>query len=279
MYKMILLDIDGTLVGNSKIMTPNIVSTVKALAKTGVKVCLCTGRNLCASRSIANELELDSYIVTIDGTTVYSISEDKTVYTNCLNYETNKKIFERFNYGLKISVAAADHEFVYYCEKKDYIEEFFSKSLTRDERNAYVKYWNINVTDSLDVYLNTLLNAREISFRSRCLDDLLKMKSILETENFGEELHVRHLWDDMLLVGAVGISKAKGMEFLCKTYGIDVSEVVAIGDERNDIPMLEEAGLGIAMGNARDEVKAAADFVTLSVDEDGAACAINKFFG
>ena len=74
------------------------------------------------------------------------------------------------------------------------------------------------------------------------------------------------------------ITKASGLVELCEFLGLDISETVAIGDAHNDTEILQTAGLGIAMGNASDEIKKLADFVTLDNDSDGVAAAIEKFF-
>jgi HAD superfamily hydrolase (TIGR01484 family) len=100
-----------------------------------------------------------------------------------------------------------------------------------------------------------------------------------ELEALGnEDILLRELWHCMLFVSARHVSKAEGMKVLCQHFGVNLKEVVAIGDDMNDIDMLREAGMGVAMGNAKDLVKAAADTVTKSNQEDGAALALEKFF-
>jgi hypothetical protein len=73
------------------------------------------------------------------------------------------------------------------------------------------------------------------------------------------------------------VSKGRALEALASYLGIPLAEVMAIGDGINDIPLLSLAGLAVAMGNASDEVKAVADYVTLDVDHSGVAAAIEKF--
>ena len=74
-----------------------------------------------------------------------------------------------------------------------------------------------------------------------------------------------------------GVTKASGISAFAKEMGISIEETISFGDGGNDIPMIEAAGLGIAMGNAGDDVKAAADYITASVDDDGFAAALRKF--
>lgn len=73
-----------------------------------------------------------------------------------------------------------------------------------------------------------------------------------------------------------GVSKASGLKEVCRRLGIDMSEVVAVGDSLNDLAMIREAGLGVAMGNAQEEVKKAADWTTVTNEEDGVAEVIFK---
>lgn len=85
-------------------------------------------------------------------------------------------------------------------------------------------------------------------------------------------------WTAWLDLAPVGVSKASGLEYVAGQLGIDRADVLAIGDGRNDIEMLQWAGRGVAMGQAVDDVKAVADHVTLSVDDDGAAVELGRWF-
>lgn len=86
-------------------------------------------------------------------------------------------------------------------------------------------------------------------------------------------------WTAWLDIAPEGISKASGLEWVCQQLGVEQADVLAIGDGRNDIEMLRWAGRGVAMGQAPDVVKAAADEVTGRVDEDGAAAVLMRYFG
>ncbi|PUA82963.1 HAD family hydrolase [Nocardioides currus] len=86
-------------------------------------------------------------------------------------------------------------------------------------------------------------------------------------------------WTAWLDLSPVGVSKASGLQVVCDQLGVDAADVLAIGDGRNDIEMLRWAGRGVAMGQAVDEVKAAADDVTASVHDDGAALELDRWFG
>ncbi|MFN3333312.1 MAG: HAD family hydrolase, partial [Caldilinea sp.] len=76
---------------------------------------------------------------------------------------------------------------------------------------------------------------------------------------------------------APGVDKGSGLRRLCNLLGVDIRRVMAIGDSDNDIPMLEAAGFAVAMGNAGEHVKAIADWVAPTIDEDGAAVALQRW--
>jgi len=92
-----------------------------------------------------------------------------------------------------------------------------------------------------------------------------------------EDLEVVSSFKDNFEVMCKGVSKGRGVEVLANMYGFKREEVICIGDNENDLSMIRYAGLGIAMGNAEEEVKSEADFITRSNDEDGVAYAIDKF--
>ena len=85
-------------------------------------------------------------------------------------------------------------------------------------------------------------------------------------------------WTAWLDLSPVGVSKASGLQIVCDELGVDAADVLAIGDGRNDIEMLRWAGRGVAMGQSIDEVKAAADDVTATVHDDGAAHELDRWF-
>jgi hydroxymethylpyrimidine pyrophosphatase-like HAD family hydrolase len=98
------------------------------------------------------------------------------------------------------------------------------------------------------------------------------------TTTHGCEVLTRLLWSNQLFITAKDVGKSHGLRILCEHFNIKPSEVVAIGDDDNDIDMLKSAGMGVAMGNASDAVKNSADFVTRTNNNEGAAFALEEFF-
>jgi Cof subfamily protein (haloacid dehalogenase superfamily) len=279
MYKLAVLDIDNTILMKDRPLSGELLSTVAALGARDIPVCISTGRNLASSLHIARALGINTHLVTIDGTTIYSMAENKTVYANCPSPETFRRAIDIVDYDGRIVAVCTDDEFIFYSKEIDACDAILSRDKTELEWKLFEKEWSVVKTGDINKAYAALERAREISFRSLNEAELLNIKETLERADFASELTIRLLWDDMLLVGASGISKADGLRKLCELYGISPEETVAIGDERNDIPMLKLAGMGVAMGNALPEVKEAADYVTDTVNNDGVVLALRKFFG
>jgi Cof subfamily protein (haloacid dehalogenase superfamily) len=105
----------------------------------------------------------------------------------------------------------------------------------------------------------------------------IREKRIQLGKLFAGQLYVTQTSDRWLEIMHPDVSKANALKFITERLGIQPEEVLAIGDNHNDIEMLRFAGLGIAMGNAHEEVKSVADYVTLKNTEDGVAVALEKF--
>ena len=132
----------------------------------------------------------------------------------------------------------------------------------------YIKNWQQLKTISAPVYQIVIAGKTDV---------ILEIKSIIQQGDCSRIDIREHLWDRYLFINRKGGNKASAVERLCKYFGITMSEAITMGDDRNDIDMLEEAGLGIAMGNAHETIKKVADYVTASNEEDGVALALEKF--
>ena len=150
---------------------------------------------------------------------------------------------------------------------------------------------NIENKFSIDEEKRLNLKVRVVDFLKEVKDDDEILKVVLEQEKevldkitpqipyelFDQYKVIRSV-DFMLEFMKRGCSKATGLEKLAKYLNISKEEIIAIGDADNDIEMIQYAGVGVAMKNAKDEIKNLADFVTKSNEEDGVAYVINKFF-
>jgi len=238
-FKLIALDMDGTLLNNQQeISTENREAITKA-QEQGVHVVLSTGRSLLTCREYAQSLQLSSYLITVNGSEIWDESGE---------------LVER-----KLIDASS-------------IEKMWN--LTQQHK---LNFWAVT-TDKVwrDEFPEDIASQEWLKFGYDIPDDALReevLKQIAGISDF--EISNSSLTN--LEINALGINKAKGIMTVCERLGISMDEVIAMGDSLNDMAMIEAAGCGIAMGNAQEAVKEAADWVTDTNVNNGVAKAISHW--
>jgi len=266
-YRLLLVDIDGTLVGkNGTISTEDRNALAKA-GDSGIQVSLSTGRVVRACSGIISRLSLDGYHIYFDGALVSNPADNEEIYFQPLNGTVLRKAIEyaRSN-GIYLELHSTTHYFIE--------QETWATDMRR-------RFFGIEPA---------VIDFSDIWHRERIIKGGLVVSSPEEAASvnsfqlqFNNILHFPRAttpaFPDIDFINVVdsGVSKGKALEVLAAHLGISLAEVIAIGDGTNDIQLLSSAGLAIAMNNAPDEVKAVADYVTLDVDHSGIAAAINKF--
>ncbi len=268
--KLIAIDMDGTLLNSqNKISSKNILAINKA-SELGVQVVLCTGRIFTSALYYANALKLNTPIIACNGAFIAEKNKSKAIYKNPISMECSKKVIDM-----------AEREGMYYHFYDD--SKFYARELTKTVENYY--RWNIDKDDKDRLNINIIDNPMHIVEREK-----INVYKFVFVEDDGEKLirfrsklsqiegiEVSSSWWNNMEIMNKGVSKGNALSVLCKLLNIDSQNVMAIGDNENDIPMLKFAGTGIAMGNGEDIVKEMADYVTDTNDNDGVANAINKF--
>ena len=269
--RALFLDIDGTIAGHNAAVSPGVVGAIARARQHGCEVVLCTGRTRYRTLPIAEEIGPPlGYAITSNGGVLTHLGTGRLLYRHLLPIPIAVELVRT------IRAAGAD-PFVY--EDSD----------TPGLEGARVLYHPEADTSSWDHYdpryqphaeILTDLPFQPVSVSAygtpeviRPLADHLRTSladrvSIVESGTgaaWGVELYVR------------GISKRTGLEALAARLEVTRDEIMAIGDHINDLEMLEWAGWGVAMGNAQPEVKTICDWVTDSLDNDGAAVAIEQF--
>ena len=266
MYKLIAIDMDGTLLTEDKKITTKTKDAIKTASNLGVKIVLTTGRPIQGIKQYLEELNLtnkDDYVIALNGAFIcrnddYSIlSSNETLTGKDLKYIYNK-------------VKALKTYFHAFTKDEDLVDKKSKFSIAEEMR--------IN------------LKVRVVNFLGEIKDDDEILKVVLEeeknvldeiTDKIPKELFEKYTVirsvDFMLEFMKKGCNKASGIEKLAQYLGISREEIIAIGDAGNDKEMIKYAGLGVAMGNAEDEIKNMADFITKSNEEDGVSYVIDKF--
>lgn len=286
-YKLIALDVDGTLLTSRYAITPRTHLALKTAMERGIKVTLATGRFYWSAYRIARYLPVNAPIVCCDGALVRDVFTGEVLHYNSISVELAREILDlaRFFQDLYVQIFLEDRQI---CAGRNYrvtwMKELFKALLFR--RFCFSGYINF----MRDLVMMPVENAGNIKKAKEILKtppakiELYgKPETLLAIQDkakgiFGQSVSMRMNSENELDILAAGVSKSTGVSFLARYFNIKREEILAFGDNLNDIEMLEYAGLGIAMGNAPCEVKQKADLVTESNDEEGIAAFLEKLF-
>ncbi|MFJ5761303.1 Cof-type HAD-IIB family hydrolase [Neobacillus sp. NPDC093182] len=237
--KLIALDMDGTLLNDQHEISEANRQAITEAQEKGIYVVLSTGRSLRKCEKHADSLALSSYLVTVNGSEIWD-------------------------------------------EKRGLVERNLVQSesiqwMTELTKKHKVRYWAISTSRNwFDEMPEDIHGEEWLKFGFNIKDVPTRDKILKELQARGE-FELSNSTPTNIEVNPAGINKAKGLKLVCERIGIDMKNVMAVGDSLNDLAMIKEAGLGIAMGNAQDTVKKAAAWVTSSNNEDGVAIAIQKW--
>jgi len=268
--KLIALDLDRTTLDSTDKLSDRTRNALEAAIKKGVHVIIATGRARTALPEAVFTIEGVRYIVTANGACVTDMTDNRIIYSNCID-------------------AASLEYVVSVLRKYDYMYEFFVEGHAYVEKAVYDRVDTMNFTDKHKKYIkntrkpveglldfallnkgsieNINLNFENQNDRSMMREVILKLENVTITSSF----------DHNLEIGGATTSKADAVGVLCGKFGVAPENVMACGDSPNDIAMLDAAGLSVAVGNAKDEVKAAAKYITSTNDEDGVAKVVERF--
>ena len=264
-YRVLALDIDGTLTNSEKKITERTRTAIRKAAQRGVKIVIASGRPVQGIWGFAEQLdlkELDGYILSFNGGRLISCRTGEIIHDVKLPLQYLPEIYELSKqYGVNLMSYEGDN-----LVTEEPEDEFLAIE-------ARINGLGIKKVDNLSEYIDFPIN--------KCLmlgegDYLAKVEKKVHAA-LSDRLDVYRSEPFFLEILPKGVDKAKALEGLLDKLGCDRTELMACGDGYNDLTMIRYAGMGVAMANARDEVKAEADYVTLSNDEDGVAAAIEKF--
>ncbi|MBE5742312.1 MAG: HAD family phosphatase [Clostridiales bacterium] len=264
MYKAIISDFDGTLATCDKRVTEENFEAINKLIKRGKKFALCTGRMTASAMMLVEKLPIKPLIATYNGSEIVNSQTGERLIRHSL--ESNLML-EIITYarsrGLYFQIF--DDEVI--VEKITEVTDFYCSICKVKARAVGDLYSYISERKATSPKLML------INFRGEVESYIAEVMQL-----FGDKVEAVRCYDGMIDITPKGINKGSAVTDFCKIWGIDESECIGIGDEGNDIAMFETAGLGVAMINARDEVKKEADLVTeKDNDNSGVAEIINKF--
>ena len=247
--KLIATDLDGTLLNsNSKISSYN-KKIFKQLMNEGIEIILSTGRAFNGMQRYKNMIDNDNYSIVFNGS-IIADTNGNFIYNKVIDADTSKAIASLHSkYNVYLHVYSGNK---YIVSEPDF---YYNRYIKRE-----------NITDTI-VGLENIDNFEfsKMVFISN-KEELLKLQAEIMS-NFN--VHTSFSHPNFLEVLAKGINKGSALKWLCDKKGIKREEIIAFGDNYNDIEMIEFAGVGVAPSNAEEDVKKAADYVCLSNDEDG----------
>ena len=245
MIKIAFFDIDGTLLKmGCKEPTDKTVKALNSLHQNGILLCMATGRGYLSIPKF-KYITFD-VLLTFNGS--YVMAGEKIIFRNPLNNNDKHQIIQNLN---KMDRAAAISN-----------EHFIVTNGTDEHLEEYFKFGNetLTIADNFD---------------ELCKEDIYQIMCACRKEEYAqilqgtENTQITAWWDKAADIIPLNCGKGNAVNAVLNYYGLSKDEAIAFGDGRNDIEMLEAVGTGVAMGNAIDEVKARADVICKSVEEDG----------
>ena len=268
--KLIALDLDGTTLGEAGISPATVAVLEKAIRK-GVHVVIATGRVFCSLPEDVFRIRGLEYVINSNGAHITYLPEQEVIYSNCIGASDILAVAD-------ILEANRVHPIEVFTEGRAYIDEEVYHDLAQSGSDfmnaAYVLATRTPVTGIYDFLRRHSDSIENINIHFRDLGDKADFWRMLgQRPGITVTSSVKH----NLEIGGATTSKAAAIAWLCGRLAIGEENVMACGDSPNDIAMLKAAGLGVAVGNAEEEVKEIADFISRSNLEDGVAYAVKKF--
>lgn len=268
--RMIGVDLDGTLLNSEKQLTAYTREVLKKAIGQEVAVVVATGRPFSGVPDELKHFPGIRYALTANGARILDMQKQKVVYENLLSVESSEKVIDILRKHHAI------HEF--FVDGVGYMNEDGLK-------NVYAYFEDPHMAEYLQSTRIPVKDVKEKLQTMKCEVDKLQgiFRNQKDKEEALEELNtlsgivVTAAMDNNLEINKEGTNKGLGLLQLGKSLGISREEIMACGDGGNDVEMLKEVGFAVAMANGSDPVKKAADFVTVSNDEDGVAKAIERF--
>jgi len=261
--RLVALDLDQTVFGIDLVVRPRVQAVLAQIRALGTTVTIATGRDTKLATRFARELGVTAPIICVQGGCIYDHQRDQVLYDARLRRELVPRILaEAERHGWNVHFEVFDQN--YLPARSNHPPVLFE--LMRYSR--WVRVGNLleDMPEPPHKFIVTLAQTEDRG------GSVAEMKAALGGEVTIVPSHP-HLVEGL----PPGVDKGHGLAWLAKHLGVAQDAVLAIGDSEADVPMLEWAGIGVAMGNGSSAAKAAADWVAPTLEEDGAAVALEKF--
>lgn len=288
MYKLVAIDLDGTLLNSFGEVTEKTKNVLIEAKEKGIEIVLASGRPISSTKSLAVEIGLDNYIISGNGAVVYDIKNEEVVYDKFLSKEqvfnvidvceANSIFYNIYTEDEVITKSLNYNVLFYHKENIKKIEEkrthinVVSNVKEYIEQSGNTKFLKITVCDESKMIFNGIIRKlKELGGLDILnVEHMSRKKFKLGTEEVSIEYHYTEITNE-------NVNKWTAIEYLLNKLNIDKNDVVAIGDNINDREMIENSGLGIVMGNSNPIMKEIGKVVVADNNSEGVLEAFNKY--
>lgn len=268
--KMIALDLDGTTLRSDHTLSPRTMDAFRASMEKGVHIVVSTGRVFSALPKVLFDIKGLEYVVNSNGAQITELATMKRIYENYMKPETVEQVVGVLR-GTGISVETFVDGLAY-ADADEFYDIRDHGSTFRDAN--YVLTTRHPISNILGFMLENKDRIENISLNFEFIEDKEKMWPVLAAI---DDLTLTSSFAHNFEMGGATTSKADALKFLMDRLGITKDHLMACGDSPNDSRMIELARIGVVMGNANEQMKEKADYITDTCNDDGVAKAIEKF--
>lgn len=288
MYKLVAIDLDGTMLNSYGEVTENTKRVIKETIKKGTEVVIASGRSIDSIRAIANEIESNNYMIAGNGAVVYDIKNDDIIYEKYIPKSKvqqimkiceENSIFYSVYTNKTILTTSLRYNVLYYYKENLKKEESKKTNITIVENiPEYIKnmqdekIMKIFICDKTQSIFNSIIKKLETIKDIEILDVSHMSRKVIKQGT--EEVPIEYYYTE---ISMENVDKWYALEFLINKLNVNKNEVITIGDNMNDKKMIQEAGIGITMNGSTPKVTSVANFITEDNDNEGVAKALEKF--
>lgn len=258
--KIIFTDLDGTLKDSNQRISIRHKRIIEKLANIGVPVVFTTGRNIPYTASLSKQFSASSYIISSNGAEIYNYSNENIIYTSVISKNDVKSIGELIKkYNLLFTT--------------NYLNKIYTNKKSVNSGRKIINSIDEVIEENIS---QIILESDNVEVMKKVETEITNIKDIKisnRTQNFKN--NNKNVFFD---ITNKNVSKGNAIKILCDYLKISLDKSMAIGDSNNDIEMLENARIKIAMNNATEDLKQVANYITLSNDQEGVAIILEHLY-
>lgn len=286
MFKLVAIDLDGTMLNQYGIVTQKTKNSIKKAQENGIEIMIASGRPIDSVKTISKEIGSENYFISGNGSIIYDIKKDEIIYENVLKKQKALEIIKIceensifYNVYTEKEIIAKNLQYnVLYYHKENLTKSEEDKTHVNIVEDIYdyiektdSKVLKVMICDKHQTIFNAIIRKLKEVEDIEVLEVSHMSRKIIRQGT--EEIPIEYFYTE---ISAKNVDKWTALEFLKEKLQISSDEIVAIGDNVNDKKMIEKSGYGIAMGQSAPQIKEIADYITDSNVDDGVANALDK---